>query len=61
MQGLQATFVLIIAVAAFLAGLCGERLRAKLARQAGKRGVGGERFPSRREQLLSLTQQSSFA
>jgi hypothetical protein len=35
MQGLQVdlpTFVGIIAVAAFLAGLCGERLRAKLAR-----------------------------
>ena len=27
-------FVVIIAAAAFLAGLCGERLRAKLARQA---------------------------
>ena len=38
MQGLQGdlpTFVVvIIAAAAFLAGLCGERLRAKLARQA---------------------------
>ena len=34
MQGLQTTFVVIIAAAAFLAGLCGERLRAKLARQA---------------------------
>src|SRR5262249_55978950 len=49
MQGLQGdlpTFVvLIIAAAAFLAGLCGERLRAKLARQAwqkrrGRRGEG---------------------
>jgi hypothetical protein len=38
MQGLQGNlptfFVVIIATAAFLAGLCGERLRAKLARQA---------------------------
>ena len=34
MQDLQTTFVVIIAAAAFLAGLCGERLRAKLARQA---------------------------
>ena len=38
MQGLQGDlptfFVVIIAAAAFLAGLCGERLRAKLARQA---------------------------
>jgi Protein of unknown function (DUF2726) len=38
MQGLQGDLptllVLIIAAAAFLAGLCGERLRAKLARQA---------------------------
>jgi hypothetical protein len=38
MQGLQGDLptllVVIIAAAAFLAGLCGERLRAKLARQA---------------------------
>ena len=38
MQDLQGDlptfFVVIIAAAAFLAGLCGERLRAKLARQA---------------------------
>src|SRR5712671_5257784 len=38
MQGLQGDlptfFVVILAAAAFLAGLCGERLRAKLARQA---------------------------
>jgi Protein of unknown function (DUF2726) len=36
MQGLQGDLliVVIIATAAFLAGLCGERLRAKLARQA---------------------------
>jgi hypothetical protein len=45
MQGLQTTFVVIIAAAAFLAGLYGERLRAKLARQAWrkrpwKRGQG---------------------
>ena len=68
MQGLQGdlhkSFVVIIAAAAFLAGLCGERLRAKLARQAWQkrrwrrgegvpsRRVGGEvmeGFPSRRE------------
>jgi hypothetical protein len=50
MQGLQGdlpTFmVIIIAAAAFLAGLCGERLRAELARQAWQkrrwsRGEGG--------------------
>jgi hypothetical protein len=49
MQGLQAhlpTFVVVIAAAAFLAGLCGERLRAGLARQAWQkrrwmRGEGG--------------------
>jgi hypothetical protein len=35
MQGDLPTFiVIIIAVAAFLAGVCGERLRAKVARQA---------------------------
>ena len=34
MQSSQASLVVIIAVAAFLAGLCGERLRAQLARQA---------------------------
>ena len=50
MQGLQGdlpTFVAIATAAAFLAGLCGERLRAELARQAwqkrrwrrGERGV----------------------
>jgi hypothetical protein len=52
MQGLQGdlpTFVVIIAAAAFLAGLCGERLRAKLARQAWqkwrwRRGEGGIPF-----------------
>ena len=37
MQGLQGTLVVIIAVAAFLAGLCGERLRAKLAYQAWRK------------------------
>ena len=79
MQGSDlAWLVVIIAVAAFLAGLCGERLRAKLARQAWQkreavgeevkefpsRRVGEEvreRFPSRGKQLLSPTQQSSFA
>jgi Protein of unknown function (DUF2726) len=54
MQGLQGDlptfFVVIIAAAAFLAGLCGERLRAKLARQAWqkrrwRRGEGGVPFP----------------
>ena len=66
MQGLQGdpTLVVIIAAAAFLAGLCGERLRAKLARQAWQKrrwrrgeGVpfktrwrrGEEWFPSSRE------------
>jgi hypothetical protein len=52
MQGLQGdlpTFVVIIAVAACLAGLYGERLRAKLARQAWqkrhwRRGEGGVPF-----------------
>jgi Protein of unknown function (DUF2726) len=52
MHGLQSdlpTFVGIIAAAAFLAGLCGERLRAKLARQAWqkrrwRRGEGGGPF-----------------
>jgi hypothetical protein len=37
MQGLQGDLpplVFIVAAATFLAGLCGERLRAKLARQA---------------------------
>ena len=47
MQGLQSTFVVILAAAAFLAGLCGERLRAKLARQAWQkrhwRKVGGSK------------------
>jgi hypothetical protein len=42
MQGLQGDLptllVVIIAAAAFLAGLCGERLRAKLARQAWQKG-----------------------
>jgi TPR repeat protein len=33
-QNNPSTFVVIIAAAAFLAGLCGKRLRAKLARQA---------------------------
>lgn len=46
MQGLQGDLptllVVIIAAAAFLAGLCGERLRAKLARQAWQK-----RRPSR--------------
>ena len=46
MQDLQTTFVVIIAAAAFLAGLYGERLRAKLARQSWqkrrwRRGEGG--------------------
>ena len=53
MQDLQGDlptfFVVIIAAAAFLAGLCGERLRAKLARQAWqkrrwRRGEGGVPF-----------------
>ena len=53
MQGLQGDlptlFVVIIAAAAFLAGLCGERLRAQLARQAWqkrrwRRGEGGVSF-----------------
>ena len=65
MQGLQGTLVVIIAAAAFLAGLFCERLRAELARQAWQkrrwRKVEGARFPSRRQQLLSPTQQSSFA
>ena len=34
MNGLQGTFVLIIAAAAFLAGITGERRCAELARQA---------------------------
>ena len=50
MQGLQGTFVVIIAAAAFLAGLFCERLRAELARQAWQkrrwRKVEGG-FPSR--------------
>ena len=38
LQGDLPTFVVIyIAAAAFLAGLCGERLRAKLARQAWRK------------------------
>ena len=50
MQGLQGTFVVIIAAAAFLAGLFGERLRAELARQAWRKrrwrkGEGGVPFP----------------
>jgi len=54
MQGLQGDLptllMVIIAAAAFLAGLCGERLRAKLARQAWqkrrwRRGEGGVPFP----------------
>jgi hypothetical protein len=49
MQTLQADlFVVVIAAAAFLAGLCGERLRAILARQAWqkrwRRGEGGAPF-----------------
>ena len=51
MQGLQGDLliVVIIAATAFLAGLCGERLRAKLARQAWqkrcwRRGEGGVSF-----------------
>jgi hypothetical protein len=48
MQGLQETSVVIVAAAAFLAGLLGERLRAELARQAWKRrwrkGEGGVPF-----------------
>jgi hypothetical protein len=39
-QGYPSTFVVIIAAAAFLAGLCCERLRAKLARQAEPGHVG---------------------
>ena len=50
MQGLQGTFVVIIAAAAFLAGLFGERLRAELARQMWRKrrwrkGEGGVPFP----------------
>src|SRR5262249_58013893 len=54
MQGLQGDLptllMVIIAAAAFLAGLCGERLRAKLARQAWqkrrwRRGEGGVPLP----------------
>ena len=54
MQGLQGDlptfFVVVIATAAFLAGLCCERLRAILARQAWqkrrwRRGEGGVPFP----------------
>ena len=37
MQGLQGTLVVIIAAAAFLAGIIGERLRAELARQAWRK------------------------
>ena len=50
MQGSQGVLVVIIAAAAFLAGLCGERLRAKLARQAWqkRRWRRGAEFPSRR-------------
>ena len=49
MQGLQGTFVVIIAAAAFLAGCFGERLRAELARQAWqkrrwRKGEGGVPF-----------------
>jgi hypothetical protein len=50
LQGDLPTLVVIyIAAAAFLAGLCGERLRAKLARQAWqkkcwRRGEGGVSF-----------------
>jgi hypothetical protein len=50
MQGLQGTLVVIIAAAAFLAGIIGERLRAELARQAWRKrrwrkGEGGVPFP----------------
>jgi hypothetical protein len=47
MQGSQGVLVVIIAVAAFFAGLCGERLRAKLARQAWqkRRWRRGQRVP----------------
>ena len=37
MQGLQGTLVVIIAAAAFVAGIIGERLRAELARQAWRK------------------------
>ena len=42
MQDLQGHLPVIIAAAAFLAGLCGERLRAKLARQAWQKRRGEE-------------------
>ena len=67
-HAMQGSLVVIIAVAAFLAGLCCERLRAQLARQAWhkrrwRRGEGADSFKARasQEHLLSLTQQSSFA
>ena len=75
MQGSDLGWLLVIvAVAGFLAGRYGKRLRAEQARQAwresvgkhlkrGGRGLGEEvrqSFP-RREQFLSPTQQSSFA
>ena len=50
MQGLQGTFVVIIAAAAFLAGIIGERLRVELARHAWRKrrwrkAEGGVPFP----------------
>jgi hypothetical protein len=49
MQGLQGTLVVIVAAAAFLAGLVSERLRAELARRAWqkrrwRKGEGGVSF-----------------
>ena len=78
MQGSQGVLVvIIIAAAAFLAGLYRERLRARLARQAWhkrkagwRRGEGvpfkagwrrGEGVPFKTGELQSLTQQNSFA
>jgi hypothetical protein len=42
MQGLQGTLVVIIAAAAFLAGIIGERLRAELARQTWRKRRWGK-------------------
>ena len=74
MQGMQLdqpTLVVIIAVAAFLAGLCGERLRAELARQAWhkrrwkrgghkrrwKRGEGGVASKTTRDPVADPAEQ----
>src|SRR5262245_38154086 len=63
MQGLQADlFVVIIAAATFLAGLCGERLRAKLARQVWqkrrwRRGEGGVSFKTGASPVIDPAEQ----